>query len=163
MVVAPCGNGVPMKIVYPYTWVEGAANTVAYSHQSRTATDESGVERTVKVHVLSIPLAHLRLVPYFAPGNGQTLAAMVAAYNQLDQGTVVAAINGGYFVFEPRFFDYLGDDESVLEREPLMRVAGAGELGAYQHHGFWQPMDTLREKRILDDLWARGDAPWRIW
>jgi glucose-1-phosphate cytidylyltransferase len=69
-------------------------------------------------------------------------------------------INGGFFVFEAGVFDYLPDDSSVLEREPLERLARDGELMAYQHHGFWHPMDTLRDKELLDRLWASGDAPW---
>lgn len=66
-------------------------------------------------------------------------------------------INGGYFVFEPGVFDYLDDDATVLERDPLERLARDGELMAYQHHGFWHPMDTLRDKELLDRLWASGD------
>jgi glucose-1-phosphate cytidylyltransferase len=72
-------------------------------------------------------------------------------------------INGGFFVFEPGVFDYLDGDESVLEREPLERLSAAGELMAYRHTGFWQPMDTLREKLLLDSLWASGNAPWKTW
>jgi len=72
-------------------------------------------------------------------------------------------INGGFFVFEPRLFEYLEDDQTILEREPLERLAAEGELMAYQHHGFWQPMDTLRERRLLEDLWNTGDAPWKVW
>lgn len=75
----------------------------------------------------------------------------------------VGWINGGFFVFEPGVFDYLDDDTTVLEREPLARLAEAGELMAYRHPGFWQPMDTLREKRLLEDLWASGKAPWNQW
>ena len=72
-------------------------------------------------------------------------------------------INGGFFVFERAVLDYMGDDTSVLEREPLERLAADGQLAAYRHEGFWQPMDTLREKRILDNLWASGKAPWKTW
>jgi glucose-1-phosphate cytidylyltransferase len=72
-------------------------------------------------------------------------------------------INGGFFVFEPRVFDYLEGDESVLEREPLERLAADGQLMAFKHTGFWQPMDTLREKQLLDQLWASGKAPWKVW
>jgi glucose-1-phosphate cytidylyltransferase len=72
-------------------------------------------------------------------------------------------INGGFFVFEPKVFDYLDDDESILEREPLERIAADGQLMAYRHTAFWQPMDTLREKHLLDQLWATGKAPWKIW
>ena len=69
-------------------------------------------------------------------------------------------INGGFFVCEPTFLDYLDDDHTVLEREPLERVAAEGQLMAYRHEGFWQPMDTLREKQVLEGLFASGKAPW---
>ncbi len=70
-------------------------------------------------------------------------------------------INGGFFVCQPEFLDYLTDDSTFLEREPLERVAAEGQLMAYRHTGFWQPMDTLREKELLESLWSSGDAPWR--
>jgi glucose-1-phosphate cytidylyltransferase len=70
-------------------------------------------------------------------------------------------INGGFFVFEPKVFDYLDSDDAILEREPLERLAADGELMAFRHEGFWQPMDTLREKELLESLWASGKAPWR--
>jgi glucose-1-phosphate cytidylyltransferase len=72
-------------------------------------------------------------------------------------------INGGFFVLSPRCLDYLGDDQCVWEAEPLMGLAQAGELMAYQHAGFWQPMDTLRERTQLEQLWASGKAPWKTW
>jgi glucose-1-phosphate cytidylyltransferase len=72
-------------------------------------------------------------------------------------------INGGFFVFEPGVFDYLSDDQTVLERAPLEGLAADGQLMAFRHEGFWQPMDTLREKQILESLWASGDAPWKMW
>lgn len=72
-------------------------------------------------------------------------------------------INGGFFVFEPGVLDYLDDDATILERDPLERLAEAGELRAFRHEGFWQPMDTLREKNLLERLWASGDAPWKVW
>lgn len=78
---------------------------------------------------------------------------------QTDEGW----INGGFFVFEPGVFDYLPGDDSVLEREPLERLAEAGQLMAFRHEGFWQPMDTLREKQLLENLWASGNAPWKTW
>ncbi|MBA2293032.1 MAG: glucose-1-phosphate cytidylyltransferase [Gemmatimonadales bacterium] len=74
--------------------------------------------------------------------------------------TAVGWINGGFFVFEPGVLDYLDGDATSLEREPLERLAAAGELMAYRHEGFWQPMDTLREKRQLEELWESGHAPW---
>lgn len=72
-------------------------------------------------------------------------------------------INGGFFVFEPGVFDYLKGDESILEREPLERMAQDGELRAFLHNGFFQPMDTLRERELLETLWTSGTAPWKNW
>jgi glucose-1-phosphate cytidylyltransferase len=69
-------------------------------------------------------------------------------------------INGGYFVFEPGVFDYLRGDDTILEREPLERLARDGQLMAYRHDGFFQPMDTLRERDLLESLWQAGAAPW---
>jgi glucose-1-phosphate cytidylyltransferase len=75
-----------------------------------------------------------------------------------------AWINGGFFVMEPGVFDYLTDgDKTILERTPLERLAEAGELNAFKHHGFWQPMDTLKDKNDLTALWANGMAPWALW
>ncbi len=71
-------------------------------------------------------------------------------------------INGGFFVCEPDFLDVLAPD-SVLEREPLERLAAAGRLGAYRHDGFWDCMDTYKDAVTLNDLWAGGTAPWTIW
>ena len=72
-------------------------------------------------------------------------------------------INGGFFVFEPEIFNYLEDDATVLEREPMEKLANDGQLFAFRHEGFWQPMDTLREKRLLESLWQEGNAPWKVW
>jgi glucose-1-phosphate cytidylyltransferase len=70
-------------------------------------------------------------------------------------------VNGGFFVLEPSVIDLIEGDATVWEREPLEQLAKSGQLMAFQHHGFWQPMDTLREKRMLEDLWATGKAPWK--
>ncbi len=72
-------------------------------------------------------------------------------------------INGGFFVLDPRVFGYLEGDATIWEHSPLERLARDGELSAYTHDGFWQPMDTLREKNVLEDLWARNEAPWKVW
>ena len=74
-----------------------------------------------------------------------------------------AWINGGFFVLSPGVGNYIKDDSTVWEREPMERLAADGELSAYRHHGFWQPMDTLREKNYLETLWQSGEAPWKIW
>ena len=72
-------------------------------------------------------------------------------------------INGGFFVFQPGVFEYLDSDDTILERDPLERLAADGQLMAYRHEGFWQPMDTLRERQLLEVLWAEGQAPWKVW
>ena len=74
-----------------------------------------------------------------------------------------ALINGGFFVLDPKVIDLIADDATVWEQEPLGRLAETGELMAYEHHGFWQPMDTLRDKQQLEALWASGRAPWKTW
>jgi glucose-1-phosphate cytidylyltransferase len=74
-----------------------------------------------------------------------------------------AMINGGFFVLTPKVLDYLTDDSTIWEQEPLMGLAEDGELMAYEHQGFWQPMDTLRDKNLLEELWEAGKAPWKTW
>lgn len=75
-----------------------------------------------------------------------------------------ARINGGFFLCEPRFIEYLRDDDAcTLEREPLERAARDNELGVYRHDGFWQCMDTMRDLQLLEALWQKGAAPWRTW
>jgi glucose-1-phosphate cytidylyltransferase len=72
-------------------------------------------------------------------------------------------INGGFFVLSPQALDYIDDDHSIWEREPMQKLAQSGQMGVYFHNGFWQPMDTLREKYLLEDLWRTDRAPWKIW
>ena len=72
-------------------------------------------------------------------------------------------INGGFFVIEPSFLDLIAGDDTVLEKEPLEHVAAMGELMAYRHEGFWQCMDTVRDRNVLEELWASGNAPWKVW
>ncbi len=72
-------------------------------------------------------------------------------------------INGGYFVLSPDVAKHLDDDKTIWERTPLMKLAEDGELMAYEHRGFWQPMDTIRERQELEEHWATGAAPWKIW
>jgi glucose-1-phosphate cytidylyltransferase len=74
-----------------------------------------------------------------------------------------AWINGGFFVLEPKVIDYVSGDDTVWEQEPLRTLADRGELGAYKHNGFWQPMDTLRDKEYLEGLWRGRKAPWKVW
>lgn len=72
-------------------------------------------------------------------------------------------INGGFFVLSPKVIDYIDGDDSIWEREPVEKLAREGQMSAYLHKGFWQPMDTLRDKNQLEELWASGKAPWKIW
>lgn len=72
-------------------------------------------------------------------------------------------INAGFFVLQPEVFDYIAGDETFFEREPLEKLAHDGELFGYKHEGFWQPMDTLRDRNYLEDLWGSGKAPWKTW
>jgi glucose-1-phosphate cytidylyltransferase len=72
----------------------------------------------------------------------------------------VGRINGGFFVFEPEIFDYLSGDDTTLERDPLEQLASDGQLEAFSHDGFWQPMDTLRDRKYLEELHALGSVPW---
>jgi len=92
---------------------------------------------------------------------------------QIDAGKVVGfsekprgeggLINGGFFVLSPQCLELIEGDQSSWEGEPLSRLSAEGQLMAYQHDGFWQPMDTLREKNLLEDLWTGGQAPWKTW
>jgi glucose-1-phosphate cytidylyltransferase len=108
------------------------------------------------------------------------LATMTATYPpgrfgalEIEQGQVThflekpkgdgGMINGGYFVLSPKVIDYITDDTTTWEQEPLRNLAGDGELMAFEHHGFWQPMDTLRDKQHLEALWDSRKAPWCIW
>ena len=72
-------------------------------------------------------------------------------------------INAGFFVLEPDIFDYLKDDSTIWEKEPLQKLAGENQLSVFKHTEFWQPMDTMREKIYLEELWNSGKAPWKIW
>ena len=74
-----------------------------------------------------------------------------------------ASINGGFFVLSPKCIDYISNDNSIWEREPLENLAKNGELQCFTHDGYWQAMDTLREKNILEKLWTERNAPWKVW
>ncbi len=89
----------------------------------------------------------------------------VSSFREKPKGDGIdnAWINGGFFVVNPRALDYITEDKSVWEREPLEIIAKTGQLAAYRHAGFWQPMDTLRDKNLLEELWESGKAPWKLW
>lgn len=87
---------------------------------------------------------------------------MVISFKEKPKGDG-AMINGGFFVLSPDVIDYIENDTTIWEREPLERLAKEGQLGAFKHTGFWQPMDTLRDKTYLEELWSSGCAPWKAW
>lgn len=86
----------------------------------------------------------------------------ITAFNEKPEGDN-AWVNGGFFVLSPRTIDYIKGDSSVWEREPLERLAAEGNLSAFLHRGFWQPMDTLRDKIALEEMWNDNRAPWKVW
>lgn len=86
----------------------------------------------------------------------------ITSFREKNQGDG-SRINAGYMVLEPEIFHYIEGDETVFEKEPLEKVAGLGQLSAYKHDGYWQCMDTKREKDKLDELWNSGKAPWKVW
>jgi len=87
----------------------------------------------------------------------------ISSFTEKPEGGDTPWINGGFFVLEPEVFDYIKGDDTVWEKEPLERLSTEGALTAYRHSGFWQPMDTLRDKNMLEDLWQSGRAPWKMW
>jgi glucose-1-phosphate cytidylyltransferase len=87
---------------------------------------------------------------------------IVTSFNEKPKGDG-GLINCGFFVFSPLVLDYIMGDDTVLEREPLSNLSKDGELMAYEHKGFWHPMDTLRDKQLLENLWLKGEAPWKNW
>jgi glucose-1-phosphate cytidylyltransferase len=97
-------------------------------------------------------------------GEMQLVGDSVSEFNEKPQVTE-GYINGGFFVCDPkRFFQFLGNDPlTTLEKEPMKKLSDAGELVAFRHNGFWQPMDTYREYTLLNELWAKGTAPWKTW
>jgi len=105
------------------------------------------------------------LTATIAPGRFGALAiddGRVTSFQEKPRGDG-AVINGGFFVLSPKVLDYIADDSTIWEQEPLTNLAADGELMAYEHHGFWQPMDTLRDKQLLERLWRTDEAPWKTW
>ncbi len=97
----------------------------------------------------------------FSLHDGQT---RIEAFREKPRGDGENAwVNGGFFVLEPGVFEYIEGDDTVWEQAPLVQLAHSGNLAAYRHPGFWQPMDTLRDHTYLQDLWKSGQAPWRVW
>jgi len=89
-------------------------------------------------------------------------ATKISSFHEKPEGDG-AWVNSGFFVLEPEVMDYIDNDKTVWESEPLQKLAKAGKLAAYKHEGYWQPMDTLRDKNVLEELWNNGEAPWKVW
>jgi glucose-1-phosphate cytidylyltransferase len=123
------------------------------------------IARVIEFHRVQQKLATLTAVQppgrfgAFTLDKGQ---AVVSSFREKPQGDG-AWVNGGFFVLEAEVLNYIEGDETVWEKQPMERLAREGQLAAYRHCGFWQPMDTLRDKMFLEELWASGQAPWKIW
>ena len=121
------------------------------------------ITRSIEFHKNHGKLATLTAV--YPPGRFGALdikGSSVLSFKEKPRGDG-AFINGGFFVLNPGALDYLSGDDCVWEQGPLTNLADDEQLMAFQHDGFWQPMDTLRDKNLLEDLWASGAAPWKIW
>lgn len=122
---------------------------VAFHHQQGALATLTAVQPPGRFGALTLPPGHDRITRFHEkPSAGD--------------GGDEAWINGGYFVLEPAAIDYIAGDETVWEREPIEQLAADDQLAAYRHHGFWQPMDTLRDKHQLEELWESGAAPWAV-
>jgi glucose-1-phosphate cytidylyltransferase len=121
------------------------------------------IKELVKFHKKQGTLATLTAVQQpgrfgtFTLGNEETI---VNHFQEKPNGSEMTWINGGFFVLEPEVIDYIDNESTTWEREPLERLAQNGQLSAFRHTGFWQPMDTLRDKNVLENMWQSGKAPW---
>jgi glucose-1-phosphate cytidylyltransferase len=123
------------------------------------------ISELIKFHLQQKTLTTLTAVQ--APGRFGALALKkdedtITTFREKPLGDG-AWINGGFFVCEPAVIDYISDDSTVWEQEPLQNLARDGMLSAFKHDGFWHPMDTLRDKNVLEELWQSGEAPWKVW
>jgi glucose-1-phosphate cytidylyltransferase len=123
------------------------------------------ISELVRFHTSRDVLATMTAVQPPGRFGAMSLAAneeVVTSFREKPAGDE-AWINGGFFVLEPEAIEYITDDASVWEREPLSKLAEDGKLAAYKHRGYWQNLDTLRDKAVLEEQWASGNPPWRIW
>lgn len=139
-----------------------------YLDERFMATYGDGVSNVDLTALLAFHESHGRLATVTAVRPPARFGAMelhedrVTAFSEKAQAAA-GWINGGFFVFERAALDYIDGDETALEREPLERLAAEGELMAYRHPGFWEPMDTQRDLDNLNRQWASGEAPWKVW
>jgi glucose-1-phosphate cytidylyltransferase len=123
------------------------------------------IERLIEFHVSQGRLATLTAVQppgRFGAFSLESGEDYIETFKEKPQGDG-AWVNGGFFVLEPDVLEYIQDDGTVWEKEPMEKLAQDGQLSAYRHKGFWQPMDTLRDKMMLEKLYLSGQAPWMIW
>ena len=121
------------------------------------------INKLIEHHKKQKTLATLTAV--YPPGRFGSLDisnGKVATFKEKPKGDG-SRINGGFFVLSPKVIDLIKDDATVWEQEPMEILAKQGEVSAFEHNGFWQPMDTLRDKNYLEELWETGEAPWKIW
>ncbi|GGG33110.1 glucose-1-phosphate cytidylyltransferase [Hymenobacter glacieicola] len=124
------------------------------------------IREAVRYHRQQGALATLTAVRQpgrFGVFNLQESSSLVSSFTEKPEGGETPWINGGFFVLEPSVFDYIDSDETVWEKAPLERLASEGRLAAFRHTGFWQPMDTLRDKNMLEEMWQQGRAQWKVW
>jgi glucose-1-phosphate cytidylyltransferase len=126
---------------------------------------DSNIKESIAFHSAQKTLATLTAVQppgrfgAFSLESGET---RISTFKEKPKGDG-AWVNGGFFVLEPEVIDYINGDDTVWEREPMERLAQNRQLSAYRHKGFWHPMDTLRDKKVLDKLWETDQAPWKVW
>jgi glucose-1-phosphate cytidylyltransferase len=138
-------------------------NDSAFCFTYGDGVSDINIARTIDFHLTHGKLATLSAT--YPPGRFGALDIedhCVKSFKEKPKGDG-AMINGGFFVLSPKVIDLIEDDQTVWEQHPLMKLAEDGELMAYKHEGFWQPMDTLRDKTYLEELWASGAAPWKAW
>ncbi len=121
------------------------------------------ITELIKTHKASKKIATVTAVQ--PPGRFGALVMkgeLVTSFAEKPKGDG-AWVNGGFFVLNPSALDFIDNDQSIWERSPMEKIAELRELNAYKHNGFWQPMDTLRDKMMLEDLWSSNKAPWKVW
>lgn len=122
------------------------------------------IQETINLHRKQGRLATVSAVQ--PPGRFGAIrhdAGRVVSFEEKPRGEGGAWINGGFFVLSPKVIDYIADDVTSWEQEPMKTLAEEGQMSVYFHDGFWQPMDTLRDKRQLEEMWQSGNPPWKVW
>jgi glucose-1-phosphate cytidylyltransferase len=147
------------RILRLKNWIDGQNFMVTYGD----GVGNIDISELVQFHKAHGRIATVTAVRPPARFGGLSLAGdCVKEFSEKPQ-TGEGWINGGFFVFQRSVFDYIRDDSTILERDPLEKLASENELMAFRHEGFWQPMDTLRDKNLLEDLWGSKEAPWKVW